>query len=302
MRHRTRSRVLATATLALVAACGGSETQVITPPPPVVASITIDGAGGTPMHSFGEQRSLTITARDGNQLPIANVQALWSSANPAIATVASATSATTTVTAIANGSTTVTARVGTVEATGTVTIAQQFAALALSPATLSLVVGASEHLLATARDALGNRDDGAGPIVFSSSAPDKVSVDSAGRLVARDVGSATITASLTQDGVTASALSTITVTAAPEFPSTASVTASSVGQSFAPRSVDIAAGGSVTWTFGSLMHNVAFNSAGSPQNIPGTTNSQVTRVFLTAGTYDYECQIHPGMTGTVVVH
>lgn len=72
---------------------------------------------------------------------------------------------------------------------------------------------------------------------------------------------------------------------------------------FAPATVTIAAGRSVTFRFGSVAHNVFFDAvAGAPSDIPtATTNASVTRTFNTAGTYPYECHVHPGMSGTVVV-
>jgi plastocyanin len=85
------------------------------------------------------------------------------------------------------------------------------------------------------------------------------------------------------------------------FPATASVTAG-VTNSFSPRSVDIAAGGRVTWTF-NAEHTVVFAaSATSPEDIPATSEGQVGRRFTAAGRFGYNCSIHPGMSGTVVVH
>jgi plastocyanin len=85
------------------------------------------------------------------------------------------------------------------------------------------------------------------------------------------------------------------------FPASAAVTAS-VNNSFTPRSVDIAAGGRVTWTFNAL-HNVQFAaSENAPEDIPDTGEGQVGRRFSAAGRYGYNCGIHPGMSGTVVVH
>ena len=41
---------------------------------------------------------------------------------------------------------------------------------------------------------------------------------------------------------------------------------------------------------------------GAPDAIPGTNaNTSVPRTFATAGTFEYDCHIHPGMKGTVVV-
>lgn len=85
------------------------------------------------------------------------------------------------------------------------------------------------------------------------------------------------------------------------FPNSASVTASST-LAFVPGSVDIAAGGTVTWTF-QLLHNVTFGSqAGAPANIGNTSSGSVSRTFNQAGDFPYQCTIHPGMTGTVHVH
>jgi plastocyanin len=59
----------------------------------------------------------------------------------------------------------------------------------------------------------------------------------------------------------------------------------------------------VTFTFGTVGHNVFFDAqAGVPTDIAGTNaNVSVTRTFATAGTYKYSCHIHPSMHGEVVV-
>ena len=75
-------------------------------------------------------------------------------------------------------------------------------------------------------------------------------------------------------------------------------------EKFTPPRVTLTVGGTVTFAFGSLAHNVFFDNdpAGAPDNIPDpSANKSVTRTFNTAGTYVYNCHIHPGMRGTVVV-
>ena len=75
-------------------------------------------------------------------------------------------------------------------------------------------------------------------------------------------------------------------------------------QRFTPGRVNLIAGGTVTFAFGSLEHQVFFDNApaGAPDGIPEpTANKSVTRTFATRGTFDYNCHLHPGMRGTVVV-
>ena len=94
----------------------------------------------------------------------------------------------------------------------------------------------------------------------------------------------------------------------PVDPGTAPVLAATVqatpAERFTPPSVVLAIGGTVTFEFGSLGHNVFFDNApaGAPANITAeTTNQSVARTFATAGTYIYNCHVHPGMTGAVFV-
>lgn len=73
---------------------------------------------------------------------------------------------------------------------------------------------------------------------------------------------------------------------------------------FTPSRVVLTRGGTVTFRFGATAHNVYFDNApaGAPANITGAhSNESVTLTFGTAGTYAYDCHIHPGMSGSVVV-
>ena len=49
-------------------------------------------------------------------------------------------------------------------------------------------------------------------------------------------------------------------------------------------------------------HDVTFDAkAGAPANIKVTLNGDIPRVFTTRGTFHYNCFVHPGMAGDVVV-
>jgi plastocyanin len=60
----------------------------------------------------------------------------------------------------------------------------------------------------------------------------------------------------------------------------------------------------VNWHFFALNHTVTFDApnAGTPAGIAVTSNATVSRTFTTPGSYAYHCEIHGGMTGTVIVH
>jgi plastocyanin len=70
---------------------------------------------------------------------------------------------------------------------------------------------------------------------------------------------------------------------------------------FAPAEITIAPGESVTWTNDDgAPHGLEYNDgeAGTDLLLPGASFS---RRFDKPGTYDYNCSIHPYMTGRVVV-
>ena len=72
---------------------------------------------------------------------------------------------------------------------------------------------------------------------------------------------------------------------------------------FNPADVEVTVNGEVTWAFQSVPHNVIFEKSGDqPADIPGfNSNTSIGRNFSTAGVFDYECTIHPGMRGRVFV-
>jgi plastocyanin len=72
---------------------------------------------------------------------------------------------------------------------------------------------------------------------------------------------------------------------------------------FDPSTLTTKVGHTVTFTFGSVGHNIFFDSTtGAPADITGVNaNASVTRTFDTAGTFTYTCHIHPFMQGKVVL-
>jgi plastocyanin len=78
-------------------------------------------------------------------------------------------------------------------------------------------------------------------------------------------------------------------------------TVSIAGNTFAPRTVTIAVGGSVTWTNADQVpHTVTATDRSYDSGIMFTGDSW-TMTFAVPGTYSYFCELHPAMTATVVV-
>jgi plastocyanin len=80
-----------------------------------------------------------------------------------------------------------------------------------------------------------------------------------------------------------------------------------VGDAFSPVFATANAGDTVRWTFtgGSdgQGHNVRFTPAvtGAPADINVLKTGTASRVFATRGTFNYVCDVHPGMNGSVTV-
>ena len=72
--------------------------------------------------------------------------------------------------------------------------------------------------------------------------------------------------------------------------------------SFSPNLVNLARGGTVVWLWADTtsLHDVTFND---PVLSSATKNSGSHSVtFQNSGTFNYICTVHPGMTGSIVVH
>lgn len=74
------------------------------------------------------------------------------------------------------------------------------------------------------------------------------------------------------------------------------------GNVFSPFNTVIPVGTTVRFNIAGDQHNVIFGSvAGAPANVNVVQNVVVSRTFTTRGTFPYDCTVHPGMSGQVVV-
>ncbi|MGH7695152.1 MAG: cupredoxin domain-containing protein [Gemmatimonadaceae bacterium] len=169
-----------------------------------------------------------------------------------------------------------------------------------SVTSLPLTAGQSSTITVTARNTSGGTITNAGTPSFTSRSASVAEVNNQGVVFAVAAGTTTIDISLTFGGVTKTASVTVIVTGT--LGATATVAAGSASNTFQPQVVGVARGGTVTWSFAALEHNVTFSGgSGAPANIPNTTNASVSRTFGTAGNFPYDCTLHAGMTGTVIV-
>ena len=71
---------------------------------------------------------------------------------------------------------------------------------------------------------------------------------------------------------------------------------------FSPFTLTIRRGGTAVFSFGAEPHNAIFErKTGAPQDIQSTMNQNVSRVFPVVGTFPYDCTLHPGMAGEIIV-
>lgn len=176
---------------------------------------------------------------------------------------------------------------------------QTLSTIRLGTTSATLAAGATTGLNPTALDSKGTAISGVTGYTYASSDPTVAEMTSGGVVLGVGPGTATITVSLTRDGVTATATSSITVNGT--LPVAASV-AAGTDNTFAPATVVVAKNASVTFAFASVTHNVTFRgTAGAPTNIGNSSGTSVARSFPTAGDFSYDCSLHAGMTGTVIV-
>lgn len=72
---------------------------------------------------------------------------------------------------------------------------------------------------------------------------------------------------------------------------------------FSPDELTIDVGETVTWrNDAAVPHTITSDDNEWPHHVvPGEEGYEFEHRFDVAGTYDYECQVHPGMVGTVEV-
>ena len=159
---------------------------------------------------------------------------------------------------------------------------------------VTIAVGEPVQLTATARDVNGVTVTGA-KFTYTSSAPTIVNVNGDGRIIGVAAGSASITA--TSGGVVSPPLA-IAVTATSGI-----AVVTMTNNTFTPFTTTIRVGQTVAFDFPPLAHNVIFaNRTGKPADIAATQSETVSRVFGTAGTFPFDCTLHPGMSGQVIVN
>jgi plastocyanin len=168
-----------------------------------------------------------------------------------------------------------------------------------SVTTLNLNAGQSATITVTALNTSGGTISSAGNPSFTSRSTTVAEVTNTGVVFGLAAGTTTIDVSLSFGGVTKTATVAVTVTGT--LPASASVAAGSAANTFQPQVVGVSRGGTVTWSFAAVEHNVTFSAGGAPANIPNTTNANVSRTFGTAGNFPYDCSLHAGMVGTVIV-
>ncbi len=159
---------------------------------------------------------------------------------------------------------------------------------------MTFEVGQAVQFTAVTRDKNG-APVSAGTVQWAVSPATVAKVNATGLVTALVAGTATVTA--TAGGVSGSSMVSIVDNGIP-----LTTTVFMPGNAFSPFNVTIRLGGTVNFEFPAEEHDVTFvRITGAPANIPVTTRATIGRTFTVAGTFAYDCMVHPGMSGQVTV-
>lgn len=225
---------------------GRAGTAVVTVAPVPVASVDVAPSGSTLQP--GQTAQLTATPRDAAGNPLSGRTISWSSSDTQVATVSN----TGLVTAVRVGSATITATSEERSGSASVNVTTvPVGSVVVSPSRTSLIVGATEQLTATVRDANGVTVTDR-PVTWESSDASVARVSTTGLVTAVNEGSATITA--TSEGRSGTAAVTVTLPPVARVTVTPPSTSMTVGGSVELRAQTFDAAGNeltgraISWT------------------------------------------------------
>lgn len=214
--------VLATALLLLSCGDGGDKTPTA-PPAPVMVLTTVTVSLSVSTIQAGQTATATATGADQTGGSISTGAVSWSSSSTTVATISAGGA----IAAVAAGQTTISAAAGSRTGTATLTVIPvPVASVAVSPATGTIIVGATLQLSASASDASGAALTGR-LVTWSSADSGKARVSTTGLVTGVAEGGAIITA--TCEGRSATALITVQPRVSRVVLSAAAITLDAIG-------------------------------------------------------------------------
>lgn len=286
----------------VLATAGALSTKVPINVQQVVAEVVVTADGRDTLETTGRTRTYSGVPRDSNANVVPGLTVTWTSTAPAIANVNATTGL---AEALTDGVTQIQGSAGLGIGQRALTVRRYAETFTLTPPSASITTpGGTQQFDGAALDSVGS----ALPIAWISRATSVLSVSPASG--AQTTGTATGNGGtfVVMTAGTRSDSSSVTVSGQLAAPLTATV---QVGDLFF-RSVrnltenmaidTIGAGGVVTWTWvGANTHNVSSQGTPSFVSSPLQTSGQYQVTFNNVGAYQYICDVHPGMTGRIVV-
>lgn len=210
----------------------GSASLTVTANAPTISSIAIKPANLTVTVGATQQFQAVATYSDGTTGDVTS-KSTWTSSSTSVVTI----NASAVATAVAAGSATITATDGAISATTTLTITSStpppatLLSIAVTPASPSIVVGATQQFTATGTYSDGTTANITSKVAWSSSSTAVATINASGLATGVTAGSANISAALS--GVTGTAALTVSSTTPPP-PTLSSISVTPANPSIAP--------------------------------------------------------------------
>ena len=162
----------------------------------VPALVSIAVTPGNPSIASGTAQQFTATGTfSDNSTQNLTGTAMWSSSNPAVATVSTTTPTAGLAKGVSSGSTTISATSGAISGTTQLTVTSASpVSIAISPIDVSVPLGLTQQFTAIATFDDGTNQDVTGTATWKSSANSVASITTSGLAVARNVGTTNISA------------------------------------------------------------------------------------------------------------